>query len=158
MAKSILTVSLYLAALLLANTASACFYHYGGGFAGGNMPGAAALAMPEKRFKVNHPSTTIAVIGEEAELSIEYDRSDVSENVRIQVSGTANVEVLDQDIELMALTGEVKARFRLTGKGYDMITITISGDHEGENLSYSSRVFVRAKPVASKQTADISAG
>ena len=158
MTKIITAVSLYLGMSLLANYASACFFHYGqgyGGFSGDQANPTAAFTAPEKIFSVKHPPTAVAIINEYSEITLEYDRPITSKNVSIQLTGSANVELLDQNIELIDFSGEITARFRLTGKGFDVITITVTGEHNGDSLRYSSRVYVRAKQAAPPLTMEV---
>ena len=118
-------------------------FHYGQGHYGTNKK--VALNEPYKVFNLKHSPTALSVLGEEAVIAVEYYRPNLSKNARIKLAGTSNIELIDHEIDLVDSKGEITARYRLTGKGYDVITITISGEQNGENHSYSSRVYVMAK-------------
>ena len=152
MYKKICIASASLSIALLTGQANACLDHYyGDGGNGGffNSAGASAiknLPKPEKIFKVKHPRATLVTTNEDANIEIDYDLPPEAKNVSLQFTANENVEMLDQDIELEGLNGTATARFRVKEKGVDIITVIVSGEHEGEVLSYSSTVYINAKP------------
>ncbi len=153
MIKKIWISSAALSLSLLGTQANACLDHYygdggNGGFFNSSQGAAALRNLPkkEKIFKVKHPRATLVTTNEDANIEIDYDLPPKAKNVSLQFTANDNVEMLDQDIELEGLNGTATARFRVKEKGVDIITVTVSGEHEGEILSYSSTVYINAKP------------
>jgi len=153
MFKNTCVIGALLSVSLLPVQANACMDHYfyeqgnTGLFKGSNRgPGMRNFSIKKKIFKVKHPSATVVVIDEDSNLKIDYDLPPESKNVSLQFVATSNVELLNQDIQLTELNGTATARFRVKQKGFDTITVTVSGEHEGEALSYSSKVYINAKP------------
>lgn len=150
MAQRFSIASLCLITSLFASHANACADHFyvnpdEAGFFTGTLIRWAGLAPPEQAFKVKHPPLSAVAINEDAEIIVNYKRAWFSKNVRLHFAGSRNVEMLDQDIELTNYQGTVTARFRLKSRGFDAITVTVTGEHKGEILRYSSRVNVMAK-------------
>ena len=143
-------ISLSFALLLASQQALACGYHmyldpeqYG--FIGGTVIKMAGLAPPEPAFKIEHPPTTKVSVGEEAAITISYNRPWRSENVKISLTGTSNIELLQDELALEELEGEVTARFKLLGPGYNSIKIAVSGDHKGQPVVQHSIIYVGAR-------------
>jgi hypothetical protein len=162
MAHGISFASLCLTLSLFATQANACADHFyfnpdKAGFFTGALIRMAGLAPPEQAFKVKHPPLSAVVVGEDSVITINYKRPWFSKNVRLHFAGTRNVEMLDEEIELTDYQGAVTARFRLKGRGFDAITVTVSGEHKGEVLRYSSRVNVMAKHAPSSPDRQVSA-
>lgn len=153
MFKNICSLSALLGLFLVANQANACLDHYYGdggnaGFFSGSQGLANIKKLPKKPqvFRVKHPRATLVVTNEDTKFDIDYDLPPEAKNVSLQFTANENVEILDQDIELKELNGTATARFRVKRKGVDIITVTVSGEHEGEVLSYSSTIYINAKP------------
>ncbi len=143
-------IAISFAALLASQQVLACGYHmyldpeqYG--FIGGTVIKMAGLAPPEPTFKIEHAPTTKVEIGAESAITISYSRPWRSENVKIKLNGTSNIEMIDEELSLEELEGEVTARFKLLRPGYNSIKIAISGDHKGEPVVQHSIVYVGAK-------------
>ncbi len=148
---------LFLATGFFTTQANACANHLyfdpeKAGLIGGTLIKMAGLAPPEKVFKLKHPPAAMVAEGEEASVTIDYERPWFSKDVRLQLSGTKGIELLDGNIELPDFNGTTTARFRLTGKGINAITLTVRGEHKGKIHEYSSRVYVRAKKAATPQS------
>lgn len=156
MAQGISLASFCLAISLFSAQANACANHFyfnpdNAGFFTGALIKMAGLAPPEQVFKVKHPPLSAVVIGEDSVITIDYDRPWFSKGVSMRFTGSRNVEMLDEDIVLTDYQGTVSACFRLNGRSFDGITVTVSGEHKGEVLSYTSRVHVMAKNTVSSQ-------
>jgi len=140
---------------LLTPQAKACMEHYGyeqGGFNSGSIFGSSrtavrvrSLPVQEKVFKVKHPIAAVVVIDQDSDLKIDYDLPEMAKNVSLQFAATSNVELMQDDIQLTDLNGTATTRFRVKQKGVDTITVTVSGEHEGEVISYSSKIYINAK-------------
>ena len=146
--------STILALSLLTPQANACMEHYAydQGFNSGSIFSGSrtavkvrSLPVQEKVFKVKHPIATIVVIDENSDLKIDYDLPEMAKNVSLQFAATRNVELMEDDIQLTDLNGTATTRFRVKQKGVDTITVTVSGEHEGEVISYSSKIYINAK-------------
>jgi len=142
--------------MFLGLSAQACMDHYF--YDRGNYslsPGANAYSrmvrpvVKEKVFKVKHPATTIAIIDEDTNLDVKYELPAESKNVSLAFKGSKNVELLDDRFTLSEENGTITARFRVKQKGVDTITVTVSGEHEGEMLTYSSKVYIGSKAASS---------
>lgn len=103
----------------------------------------------KKVFQVRHTPAALATVDEDASLQISYKLPATAKNVSIEFTGTDNVKLLDQGVELTELNGTVTARFRVLKQGVDTITVTVKGENEGEQLSYSSSVYVNTKAAES---------
>ena len=135
-------------------TAQACMEHYGYGFGGNhggffnyssNISDINELAKDVKVFKVNHPSAAVAEVQKEETLELDYELPLESENVQLTLSATNNITMIDQVFDLKEQSGKVVARFLARKKGINAITVTIAGEHEGERLSYTSELYIKAK-------------
>jgi len=154
MFKNICVVTAVLNLSLMAFQVDACMDHYSyqrgysASFFSDSRPASTMsnLALKKKVFKVKHPPATVVVIDEDSSLKIDYDLPPESKNVSLQFVATRNVELIDQDIFLTEKNGTATARFRVRQKGSDTITVTVSGEHEGEVVSYSSKIYINAKP------------
>jgi len=158
MFKITVVLSAFVGLALLAPQANACMEHYyydqGGssGLFGGSRPAyrMTKQTVKEKVFKVKHAPATVVVIDEDSNLKIDYDLPPASNNVSLKFAVTSsNVELLDENIQLTDLSGTATARFRVKEKGIDTITVTVRGEHEGQILSYSSKIYINAKQAAS---------
>ena len=123
------------------------------GFRSGALVSREGLAA-DRVFKLKHTPIRKVPLGEESEIVIDYERPLLSTNVVIEVSGSDNVEIVEKDLELSDFNGSVRARFLLTGDGYDAITLTVSGDYKGGTVSESSTVRVGVKRVKKPASAE----
>jgi hypothetical protein len=114
------------------------------GFFGGAVVRMAGLAPPEPVFELEFPSMAKAVIGEESEVVVNYSRPFFSKNVRLELKGTSNVQLHLKEILLEERKGSVTIPYQLTGTGFDQITLTVSGEHKGETVRESGRIYLRA--------------
>lgn len=114
------------------------------GFIGGSMIRMAGLAPPEPAFKIKHPPTTKVEIGELSEIVVSYKRPWRSKNVTLQLKASKNIELIDKNLALEDFDSSIPIRFKLIGKGYNNITLSVSGEHKGEMVSYSSKIFIGA--------------
>ncbi|MEO0368660.1 MAG: hypothetical protein AAF197_07725 [Pseudomonadota bacterium] len=135
---------------LASTTASACMEHYmfEQGRTGFSQYTSVYSSLPKpkpKLFIVKHPSIAIAVVDKEQELSVKYDLPLDAKNVSLSFSSNQNIDVLDETIELDDSNGVVTARFRPLMSGVNMITVTVAGEHAGEQLSYASKMYVRSQ-------------
>lgn len=154
MYKNICVLSTALSLCLLSAQANACMdhYFYEQGNQAGLFSGSRAMSRmkrpsaQEKVFRLKHAPATVVIIDKDANLKIDYDLPPESLNVSLRFSTNNNVEMLDQDIVLNGLNGTANARFRVKKTGIDTITVTVSGEHEGQFLSYSSKIYINAKP------------
>lgn len=164
MSKKTCVLTAFLSLSLLAAHANACMDHFSfdqgsaglfgfsNGFNNGAHTGFGAKPLPikEKTFRVKHQSVAVVVIDEDSNLVIDYDLPPEAKNVSLQFTATDNVELLDENIELTGLNGTVNARFRVKQESVvDRVTVTVSGEHEGEVLSYTSQLYINAKPATS---------
>ena len=128
---------------------AACAGHFsidpeGLGFFGAAAVRMAGLAPPERVFKLEHPAVVKAVIGEEDEIVVDYTRPFFSKNVRLEVRGTKNVQLLQREIDLDERSGTVSIPYQLLDSGYDSITVIVSGEHKGETVREVGHIYVRA--------------
>ena len=114
------------------------------GFFGGAVVRMAGLAPPEPVFDLEYPSMAKARIGEKSEVTISYSRPFFSKNVRMELTGTGNVEIAEEAIMLEERNGIITIPYQLSGNGFDQITVTIIGEHKGEVVRESARVYIRA--------------
>ena len=153
-----LTISAFLlaAGLLTAGSVNACMDHYFFGqgnnsfFHGSNTASRfVSAASKNKVFKVKHSSAKVAVIGESTNLDVSYEIPPASKGVKLEFAANEKVDVIDQNIAIDDQSGTVTARFKPLAKGLNIITVTVSGEHEGEEYQYSSRVYVSTKAAKS---------
>ena len=146
-------ISLAAACLCFSTTSNACMEHYGYG-AGANhgffnysprIPDLSEFAPDAKVFKLNHPTAAVAEVKKEETLELDYELPADASNVQVTISGTNNITIIDQVIDLKEQSGKVVARFLARKKGINAITVTIAGDHGGERLSYTSELYIKAK-------------
>ena len=114
------------------------------GFFGGAVVKMAGLAPPEPVFKLEHPSMAKAVIGQDSEVIINYSRPFFAKNVRMELKGTSNVDLSQEEFLLEEREGSVVIPYQLTGTGFDQITVTVVGEHKGEMVRETRRVYIRA--------------
>ncbi|MEM1110267.1 MAG: hypothetical protein AAGI11_00045 [Pseudomonadota bacterium] len=126
------------------------------GFFGGAMVRMAGLAPPEPVFDLEHPAMVRAGIGERSELVVNYERPYFSKNVRLKVTGSRNVNLHSQELQLDDRKGTFTIPYELSGSGYDTITLTVSGEHKGEVVTEVGRVYVRANLQKSKPSMQVS--
>jgi hypothetical protein len=143
---------LWLSAIFLTAQAQACGNHLffyldpeKAGFLGGALIKMAGLAPPEALFKLNHPPALVVPVGAESSITVDYKRPWRSENVRIKLASSKNVDLQEDEFELPDLKGKITVPFRLKSKGIYLMTITVIGQHKGETHRYSSRMYVRAE-------------
>ena len=114
------------------------------GFIGGAVVRMAGLAPPEPVFDLEYPTMTKAVIGDESAIAVSFSRPFFSDNVSLKIKGTKNVQLLQDEFILEDRSGIINIPYELTGSGYDTITLTVSGEHKGEIVSESGRIYIRA--------------
>lgn len=114
------------------------------GFFGGAVVRMVGLAPPEPVFKLEHPSISKAIIGESNKVTVRYSRPFFSKNVRMELKGTGNVQLAKEDILLEERNGSVTIPYQLSGNGFNQITVTVIGEHKGEIVRESGRVYIRA--------------
>ena len=152
MKKIAILLSTLIGLTLLAGHAQACMDHYfyqqgQGGFFKGSNTAHRMMRTPakEKIFKIKHPAAAVAVVEEDTNLKVNYKLPPSAKNVSLHFAATSKLELLDSEIDLTDQEGSVTARFRAHKKGVDIITVTVSGEHKGEVLTYSSKVYISAK-------------
>ena len=143
----------FFAALLfamLSQAAHGCmnhFYFSSMAFANDKLSaGEGAFGLPEPVFKMNHSPLAKVALDRESGVVVHYERPPESGNVTIKLTGSKNIELIDETLVLDEVRGTVRARFKLIGKGFDFVDFAISGTYEGESVSQYSRVYVRALP------------
>ena len=114
------------------------------GFFGGAMARMAGLAPPEPIFELEHVEMAKAVVGEESEIVVEFARPFFSKDVRLTVSSTENIKVLDEDFPLEERTGKVRIRYEALGSGFETMRFTVSGQHKGETVREFGRIYISA--------------
>ena len=114
------------------------------GFVGGTVARLAGLTPPEPVFDLEHPAMARAEVGEKSEVVITYSRPFFSKNVRLELTGTSNVQLFREEILLEERRGTIKIPYELSGSGYDAITMTVSGEHKGDIVRETARIYVRA--------------
>ena len=114
------------------------------GFFGGAMARMAGLAPPEPIFELEHVEMAKAVVGEESEIVVEFARPLFSKDVRLTVSSTENIKVLDEDFPLEERTGKVRIRYEALGSGFETMRFTVSGQHKGETVREFGRIYISA--------------
>ena len=115
------------------------------GFFGRTLIKLAGLAPPEPVVKLDHVPTTMVALNEDSTITIDYKRPWRSKDVSIQLAGSRNIELQNDNITLEKTRGSVEAKFRLKAAGYNNITLTITGNHKGKPFNQVSRVFVGAR-------------
>jgi len=113
------------------------------GFFGGAMVRLAGLAPQKPVFELVHPAMARAVIGEDAEIAVEYSRPLLSKDVRLELRGTKNVELSEEPIELEHWEGSLSIPYQVSGAGFDSITLTIVGTVRGKEVKQVGRVYLR---------------
>ena len=134
---------------LASGRASACVGHFAlnpddCGFFGGAAIRLAGLAPPEPVFNLEYPAMAKAVIGEKNGINIKYSRPFFSDNVRLTLKGSNNVQLFQAEFSLEDRDGRLDIPYQPTGTGYDTITLTISGEHKGKTVHESGRMYLRA--------------
>ncbi|MGI9315837.1 MAG: hypothetical protein ACR2QW_00780 [bacterium] len=114
------------------------------GFFGGAVVRMVGLAPPEPVFELEHPSMAKAKIGENNELTVSYSRPFFSKNVRMELKGSGNVKLAEEALLLEDRNGSVTIPYQLNGNGFNQITVTVIGEHKGEIVRESGRVYIRA--------------
>lgn len=124
------------------------------GFFGGAVARMSGLAPPKPAFELEHPALSRATIGETNEIVVNYTRPIFSKNVSLKLTGTRNIQLSQDVIELDERSGSVSFSYQLADSGYDSITLTVSGEHKGETVRVVRRIYVRANkasPTADQQ-------
>ena len=147
----------YLGIILAPARALACAGHMyfnpdNMGFLGGAVVRMAGLAPPKPVFDLRHIEMTKASIGEKSEIEVQFARPYFSKDVRLKARGTDNIDVLRDEFPLKAREGVVKVPFRVTGSGFETITLTVTGEHKGETVQEYGRIYVSVR--APKKGAD----
>ena len=114
------------------------------GFFGGAMARMAGLAPPEPIFELEHVEMAKAVVGEEGEIVVGFARPFFSKDVRLTVSSTENIKVLDEDFPLEERAGKVRIRYEALGSGFETMRFTVSGQHKGETVREFGRIYISA--------------
>lgn len=157
------TLGLY--CTLWASTASACLGHllYADPDEFSRVYGSIAASSglhvtPAKLFSLEHPVTAVVPLKEEATVEVRYRRPAESASVTLSLAGTDNVELVDNELTLPDLEGTVSVRFRLTDHGgYDALLLTVSGMHDGDIISETSKVYLLGKRETAATEARVSA-
>ena len=141
---------------LVSMQTSACGNHM---FGSGNMSFGEAIMSyrskaPKRTFNLTHPLIAKVTLGEESEVLIDYERPWLSKDVTVTLTGTENVELIDSEMDLAEYNGTIRARFVLTDDNFDAITVVVSGEHNGDTVSQSSKIYVRTKRPANKAPAE----
>ena len=130
---------------------SACEAHFGFdpdsyGFIGGTILRMTGLAPPKQVFTVHHLPTKIVEVGEESYFMIQYERPVRATAVSLELKGSKNIELIDQRFVLNERSGNIQARFKLTGSGHNVVDITIRGEYKEETIAQHSKIFIGSKP------------
>lgn len=120
------------------------------GLIGGTVIKLVGLAPPEPVFKVKHVPMTKVMLGVESEITVEYERPWFSSNVRMQLSSSSGVSLMDDVVELDDFDGTVKVNFSLEKPGYNTIRVKVVGVHKGEEVAHSSVIYIQAKKSVAK--------
>lgn len=161
MARNTLFIVTCLCLSLASGRASACADHFSlnpddYGCFGGAAIRLAGLAPPEPVFDLEYPAMARAVIGAESSIDIKYSRPFLSDNVRLTLNGSNNVQLFQAEFSLEDRAGTLNIPCRLTGTGYDTITLTISGEHKGETVHESGRIYLHSITGAPEQELQVS--
>jgi len=147
-------VSIWLSLLFLPVKAMGCAGHLyfdpdKMGFFGGAVARMAGLVPPEPVFALEHVDMAKAVVGQEDEILVQFDRPFFSKNVHLKANSTKNLLVLNADFPLEDREGSISIPYQVLGEGAATITLTVTGEHKGEFVRQVGRIYVRAsKPVA----------
>ena len=160
--KSVFVYLFYLCFVPVSTQAIACADHLyldtqNMGFFGRTAARMVGLAPPERVFIIKHPSTAWATVGEEKEIQVDYQRPFFAKKVRLELSGSSNVELSEETFQLDDRTGAVSIRFQVTGVGYNTINLTVLGEHKGEIVREYSRIYVRSKDASPTEDIQVSA-
>ncbi len=126
------------------------------GFVSGSFARMAGLTPPKPVFELDHPALARASIGENNEVVVNYSMPDSAKDVKLKLSGTRNIELIQSVIALEEEEGEINIAYQLTGSGYDSITLELTGEHKGEKVRHVARIYVRANKIASTTTDQVS--
>ena len=74
----------------------------------------AGLAPPESVFKLKHPPVTKAILGENSEITIEYERPWRSKNVHMQLKSTSGIKLNDKSLKQLL---DLADKFYIIEKG-----------------------------------------
>jgi hypothetical protein len=127
------------------------------GFVGGAVARMAGLLPPEPVFDLDHPAMVKADIGERSEIEITYTRPFFSKNVRLKLTGSSNVSLYQEELVLEDRKGSFTVPYELGGFGYDFITLTVSGKHNGEMVKETGRIYLRARAKTTEQAVQVTA-
>jgi hypothetical protein len=155
MIKKLLSIALLLYFALISQQVGACANHmYLNPDSFGMLKGAAirlaGLAAPEPVFKIKHPPVAKVMLGEKSEITIEYDRPWRSDNVRMQLTSTSGIKLMDKSIALDDYDGTVKVRYILEKPGFNKITIRLMGEFKGESVVSAREVYIQPKKMLLK--------
>ena len=114
------------------------------GFFGGTVARMAGLVPPKPVFGLEHVDMAKAVVGQEGEILVQFDRPFFSKNVRLKASSTKNLRVLNAEFPLEDREGSISIPYRVLGEGAATITLTVTGEHKGESVRQLGRIYVRA--------------
>lgn len=122
------------------------------GFFGGAVARMAGLTPPEPVFELQHVDMVKAVVGQSSEIIVQFDRPFFSKDVRLQVKGSKNVLIKRGEYRLEEREGSITIPYEVVGVGFDTITLTVTGEHKGDTVRQSGRIYVSAS--ARKPEAD----
>jgi hypothetical protein len=105
----------------------------------------AGLAPPEPVFKLKHPPVAKAILGENSEITIEYERPWRSKNVHMQLKSTSGIKLNDKSIALDDFDGSIRIRYSLETAGFNSITMQVNGEHKGQSIFSRRVIYVQAK-------------
>ena len=161
MIRSCLLATICLCATLAPVSAIACQHHLylnpdDYGFFGGAVVRMAGLAPPEPVFDLEYPTMAKAVVGDDSVISFSYTRPFFAKDVRLELKGTSNVQLLQEEFALDDRSGIISIPYELTGRGYDVITLIVSGKHKGEIVRESGQIYIRAASQSTKEGLQVS--
>lgn len=143
-----IAVSFYLA--LISSHAAACAGHLylnpdNFGVMGNLAIKLAGLAPPEPIFKLKHPPLAKATLGEESEITVEYERPWFSKDVHMQLKSSNGITLIDKYVALDDYDGTLKIRYLLEKPGHNSIKIQVNGVHKGQSVISSRVIYIQPK-------------
>ncbi len=146
--------ALALIALLSSSTAFACMNHVSQflpdparyGPVGQTVFSWLGLAPPPPVYDLQHPYVQNATPGETKLITLEYTKPWFSDDASLEISASQGIELTQNKFTLSERAGSIPIEFRLSkSNGYDKIRFSINGVYQGESVSQSGMIYVRAK-------------
>lgn len=103
-----------------------------------------ALSVVELR----HKAFTSANLNEETRLQLSYVKPIEATDVRIELVGTENILLGNKEFVLASAAGSLETHFVLAKKGYDSISVRVTGEYNGRDIYQVSTIYVRARKAA----------